>query len=114
MATRARVHQLPRCAGGGGCGGSESGPAAAEEGEGAERRAEIPARLEPSPPRLPGEVPGPSLEVATRDAEERVRFLEEAAQKNGRGALGFEAVADALNQRKLDRLRRHRDLRRGL
>ena len=31
--------------------------------------AEIPARLEPSPPRLPGEVPGPSLEVATRDAE---------------------------------------------
>ncbi|HEX6901948.1 MAG TPA: hypothetical protein VF789_19660 [Thermoanaerobaculia bacterium] len=68
--------------------------------------AEIPARLEASPPRLPGEVPGPSLEVATHRAEcrqegpgalaclltlpapgQRVRRL--SVEVEGRGMMGY-------------------------
>ncbi|HEV2844789.1 MAG TPA: hypothetical protein VG477_08080 [Thermoanaerobaculia bacterium] len=52
--------------------------------------AEIPARLEPSPPRLPGEVPGPSLEVATRDGR---------CEAEGPGALACLLTLPAPGQR---------------
>lgn len=52
--------------------------------------AEIPARLEASPPRLPGEVPGPALEVATHRAE---------CKKEGPGALACVLTLPAPGQR---------------
>lgn len=40
---------------------------------------------------------------------DRLESVEEAAQKNGRGALGFEAVIEAINQRRVDTVFLSRD-----